>query len=201
MRIAALVGSALLLAGATGSLAAQEHRWGISTDFGITRFWGAARDVSTSDGAVSHPYRPTTFALRLDRSFGRVVAAFGVQYAQSGLAVEASDLSVVGKGAFKWVQLAPEAAYRLTMLGGNSLYVFGGPVLDIWNPGNGEGRTRAGGRAGLELRVPFGRSIAGLVRAAGAVTGSVFEDGELPAGFESTTMSRAGVSLGFRVGL
>jgi hypothetical protein len=139
--------------------------------------------------------------IRIDRQFGGARCALGLRYAGAGLGIEGTDLSVVAKGAFDWFEIAPELAIQLASMRGNSLYAFGGPVLDIWVPRDTPARTRVGGRAGMELAVPFGARVSALVRASAAVTGSVFEANEVPLGYERRAMSRGSVALGFRLAL
>jgi hypothetical protein len=181
---------------------AQERVWGIGVDVGLTRFWGGSEPVPPNAEPGFKPYRPTTASVRLDRVLGRARAGLTVSYAASGLAVETEDAALVAKGALTWVQLAPEAAYRLATLGPvTELRIFGGPVADLWIPNGDDTRARIGGRAGLELLVPLSEWIGCTLRAHGGLTGSLFREADVPSGFRAKTMPNAGVSVGVRFGL
>jgi hypothetical protein len=181
---------------------AQAGGWGITADVSLSRFWGASRGASTADGGPARPYRPTGFGIRLDRRLGaRVRAGIGLQYAGAGLGIEGSDLTVIGKGAFDWVEIAPELAIQVARLGANSVRAVGGPVVDLWMPRDDTRRTRLGGRLGLELDVPFGRRVSGVARLTGALTPSIFDEDEILIGYERRAMTRAAVGVGLRVRL
>lgn len=194
----------VLLAALPLRAVAQQSRWGLSADVALNRFWGASHSVgsvSPIDNAPARPYRPTAVGIRIDRELSGARIALGLRYAGAGLGVEGADLSVVAKGAFDWFEIAPELGIKLASVQGNSIYLFGGPVADLWKPRDTPSRTRIGGRAGLELNVPFSPRVSALVRASAAVTGSVFEADEVPLGYERRAMSRGSVGLGLRVGL
>lgn len=202
MHIGASTVGLLLLALALPSRAGgQTKSWGIGFDAGLTRFWGASEPVSPNVAPGARPYRPTTFALRADRVLGRSRVGLTLSYAGSGLGVEDQDLAIIAKGGLKWVQLAPEVAYRLATLGPvTELRLFGGPVADIWNVDGDDTRTRIGGRAGLELLVPLGGPVAATMRAHGGLSGSLFRETDVPSGYRTKTMPNAGFALGFRFG-
>lgn len=202
MRIGASTVGLLLLALALPSRAGgQTKPWGIGFDAGLTRFWGASEPVPPNVTPGARPYRPTTFAIRADRVLGRSRVGLTVSYAGSGLGVESQDLAIIAKGGLKWVQLAPELAYRLATLGPvTELRLFGGPVADLWNVDGDDTRTRIGGRAGLELLVPLGGPLAATMRAHGGLSGSLFREADVPSGYRTKTMPNAGFALGFRFG-
>ncbi len=183
-------------------LAGQTRTWGLGFDVGLTRFWGGSEPIAPNEAPGFKPYRPTAFSVRLDRRFGRGSLALGALYAQSGLGSENDELAIVAKGGLTWVQLMPEAAYRLGTLGSvNEVRLFAGPVFDFWTPQDEDGRIRIGGRAGLELLIPFGGGFAGAIRAHAGLSGSLFKDSEVPADFRTKWMPNAGIALGFRLGL
>lgn len=197
-RTAALLLLALLLPSRAIS---QVKVWGIGFDAGLTRFWGASEPVPPNATPGLRPYRPTTLAVRADRVLGRSRVGLTVSYARSGLGVEEQDLTVIAKGDLTWVQLAPEFAYRIVTLGPvTELRLFGGPVADIWGVEGDDARTRIGGRAGLELLVPLGGPVAVTMRAHGGLSGSLFQEADVPSGFRTKTMPNAGFALGFRLG-
>lgn len=198
---ASTVGLLLLALALPSRVGGQARPWGIGFDAGLTRFWGGSEPIPPNVTPGARPYRPTTFAIRADRILGRGRVGFTVSYAGSGLGVEDQDLAVVAKGGLTWVQLAPEAAYRLATLGPvTELRLFGGPVADIWNVEGDGTRTRIGGRVGLELLVPLGGPVAATMRAHGGLSGSLFREADVPSGYRTKTMPNAGFALGFKVG-
>ncbi|HYL29046.1 MAG TPA: hypothetical protein VEU27_03880 [Gemmatimonadales bacterium] len=198
---ASTVGLLLLALAFPARAGGQSKPWGIGFDAGLTRFWGASEPVPPNVTPGARPYRPTTFAIRADRIFGRSRVGLTVSYAGSGLGVENQDLAIIAKGGLTWVQLAPELAYRLATLGPvTELRLFGGPVADLWNVDGDDTRTRIGGRAGLELLVPLGGPLAATMRAHGGLSGSLFREADVPSGYRTKTMPNAGFALGFRFG-
>src|SRR5207249_1194771 len=67
--IGLLAAVALAAPGRAGAL-----QWGLSAEVGVARFAGTAQD---SSGATLGPYRPTTFAVRVDRDLGPVRVGLG----------------------------------------------------------------------------------------------------------------------------
>ena len=198
---ASTVGLLLLALALPSRVGGQARPWGIGFDAGLTRFWGGSEPIPPNVTPGARPYRPTTFAIRADHILGRGRVGLTVSYAGSGLGVEDQDLAVVAKGGLTWVQLAPEAAYRLATLGPvTELRLFGGPVADVWNVEGDGTRTRIGGRAGLELLVPLGGPVAATMRAHGGLSGSLFREADVPSGYRTKTMPNAGFALGFKVG-
>lgn len=192
----------LVLVALSRASSAQQRAWGVGFDVGLTRFWGASEALPPNQSPGLKPYRPTTAAVRVDRSVGRRGrVGLGVAYAASGVAAEGEELAVVAKGQLAWIQFAPEAAYRLTTLGaGPELRAFGGPVADLWLPEGGDSRVRFGGRAGLELLAPLGSGVAATIRAHSGVSGSLFRETDVPSGFRTKMMPNAGAALGLRLG-
>jgi hypothetical protein len=185
-----------------GSGQERERAWSIGFDVGLTRFWGGSAGVAPNSAPGFKPYRPTAAAVRLDRALGRARVGLAVSYAASGLGLEGDDLTLIAKGGLTWVQVAPEVAYRLATLGAaTELRIFGGPVADLWIPDEEEGRTRIGARGGAELLVPLGAWLACTLRAHGGLTGSLFQEADVPSGFQPKTMPNVGLSLGIRFGL
>jgi hypothetical protein len=191
----------LLLASPVTDLLAQGSPWGIGLEVGLTRFWGGSEPVAPNDAPGLKPYRPTTVGLRIDRSFRRYRLGLGVQYAASAIGQDGREVAILLKGQMTWVQVTPEIAYQLAVLGPLAeLRAFAGPVFDLWLPSGDDSRVRAGARGGLELLVPLGSGLAGMLRAHGGVTGSLFNDTEVPSEFQTGAMPNAGLALGLRLG-
>ena len=175
-----------------GTLVAQ---WGASVEIGVARFGGTARD---SAGTTVGPYRPTTFALRLDRDIGRTRFAVGVMYAKTGLAGVMGNVAVVDYDAASLLELAPEVSIRVVRFGAGAVArVEAGPAVDVWEL-DGDRRTRVAARAALAVEYPLGGRFTGSIRATGVVSGSMANADEMPPGVERDATRRGGVSVGLR---
>ena len=174
-------------------LAAQ---WGVSTEIGVARFGGTARDTS---GAVVGPYRPTTFAVRIDRQFGTLRGGIGVLYAQPGLAGQQGKVAVVVYDGTSLVEVGAEVSIRFARFAtGVVARVEGGPALDVWDVDGATTRTRVGAHAGLTLECPLSGRFTGTVRARGVLTASMMNADEQTPDIERHATRQFGVSLGLR---
>ena len=170
-------------------------QWGLSAEVGIAHFGGTSRD---SAGTTVGPYRPTTFALRLDRGDGEVRVALDVLYAQPGLAGEQGDFTIVQYGAVSLWEIVPSLAVRLARFGaGVEARVEAGPAVDLWTL-DGESRNRIGARGAVALQWPLARSLTGSLRVGGVWSESVVDPGGVPAGVERVTTRRFDVAIGLR---
>ena len=173
-------------------------QWGLSAEIGVARFGGTSRDTS---GAKVAPYRPTTFALRLDRAWGSTRVELGVLYAKTGFAGEQDNLAIVQYDAGSFWELAPGASVRLARFGaGVEARLEAGPSVDFWTV-DGDKRTRVGGRAAAAFEWPIARALTGSFRVSGVLTSSVFDPAEVPAGVERLATRRVAVAIGLRYGL
>jgi len=177
-------------------LAAQ---WGVELELAASHFSGTARDTSASGPATSGPSHPTTLALRVDRRVGGAGVGLGVLYASVGVTEEGPDFAVVSKHVLTFVELAPEVSWRFARTdSGAGFRVHVGPMADIWHPDGGTSRTLLGARAALSLEWPIAGRVAGAVRTGVAVTGPVFEKGDLPPGFARRATWRRWVAVALR---
>jgi hypothetical protein len=180
-------------------LAAGPHmgaaQWGLSADVGVASFGGTSRD---STGTTVGPYRPTTFAVRVDRGEGPVRIAVHVLYAEPGLAGKQSDLTFVQSGVMSLWEIVPLVAVRVVRFGTGVEGRFeAGPALDLWDF-DGEQRNRVGARGGVALQWPLARSLTGSLRVGGVWSESVVDAGDVPAGVERVTTRRFDVAIGLR---
>ena len=181
MRIRA--GSLLVLCLTLGPRVAA-GQWGISAEIGVARFGGTSRD---SSGATVGPYRPTTFALRLDRPLGRTRVAVDILYAKTGLAGEGQGVALVQYGVGSLWEIAPELSLGVARFGaGVEARVEAGPAFDLWDF-DGEQRNR-----------PLARALTGSLRVSGVLSASVFDAADAPSGVERRATRRFGVALGLR---
>ena len=188
--IGLLAAVALAAPGQAGAL-----QWGLSAEVGVARFAGTAQD---SSGATLGPYRPTTFAARVDRDLGPVRVGLGLLYARTGLAGEQDQTAVVFYDRASLVEAAPELSITVVRFGaGVVTRVAGGPSLAIWDV-DGVSRTRVGARGAVAFDWPLSERCTGSLRATAVVSGSVMNRGETPPGVDRRTTRRGGVSVGLR---
>jgi hypothetical protein len=185
-----------LLIAARPALAAQ---WSVAVEATASYYGGTSRDTG-ADPTAFRPHHPTSLGLRVDRRFGRLGVGVGAALGGGAdLIAENSSVGAILKDALDLFEVAPEVAVVLGRMGsGLAVRVHTGPLLDIWSPEGADTRARTGGQAGLSLEWPVSRRLAGSLRVAAAVTGSLFKEGELPPGFERRAMWRRSVSLGLR---
>lgn len=170
-------------------------QWGVSAGIGVAHFRGTSRD---SAGSTVGPYRPTTFALRLDRGQGSVRFALDLLYAEPGLSGEQGDLTVVQYGLISLWEIAPTIAVRVVRFGaGVEARVEAGPAFDLWSFDQ-EQRNRIGARGSVALEWPLARSLTGALRVGGVWSGSMVDAGDVPAGVERVTTRRFDVAIGLR---
>jgi len=174
-------------------------QWGLEVEFAASRFSGTARDTTAAGPASSGPSHPTVVALRLDRRVGSVGVGLGLSYASVGVREEGREFAVVQKDVLTFVELAPEISWRCARTdSGAALRLHAGPVADVWHPDGGTSRTLIGARGALSVEWPITGRLASSVHAGAVVTPPVFEQGDLPAGFERRATWRRWVSLGLR---
>ena len=158
--------------------------------------------MDTSAGGVAaseRPQHPPVLALRLERAAARVRVGLGVLRARAGLVAENGIAAAVQKGFFTLLELAPEGSIRLAETGaGTELRLHAGPLVDFWTLEEGDNRTRAGAHAALSAGWRIVGRVTGSVRVAAALTGSVFDAGELPSQLARRAMWRRTVSVGLR---
>lgn len=190
-----LTKTVVLLALFTARAPALSAQWGVSAEIGVARFGGTSLD---SSGAAVGPYRPTTFALRLDWESGVVRVAVATLYARTGLAAERGGVAVVDYAGASLFEVGPEVSLRLARFGaGVVARVEAGPALDFWDL-DGDRRTRLGARAALGLEWPLNTRFTGSLRAAGVLSGSMVNHDEVPDGVQRRATRRGGVSVGLR---
>lgn len=182
-------------------LGAQAPRMRIGAEYGESRISGTTRET-TADGSASFaPYRPTSGALRLEWGGDRMRVGFSALYSEAMIALTAPQALVLATGApLKLLEFSPTVSMRVSRLGtAATLRAEAGPVVDRWTWSEGEPRTRAGAMAGASIESRLGERIAGVVRVGVAVTGSVFNEEDLPEGFARRASWRRSVALGLQL--
>lgn len=185
----------LLLLGLAPGAAPAAAQWSLSAEIGVAGFSGTSRD---SSGASVGPFRPTTFAIQVDREAGPARLALMVLYAEPGLAGRQGDELFVQYGVISLWEIAPTLSVRVARFGaGGAAWVEAGPALDLWQF-DSEQRPRVGARAGIALEWPLARSLSGSLRAGGVVSGSMVDSTDVPSNVERVATRRFGVGLGLR---
>jgi hypothetical protein len=120
--------------------------------------------------------------------------------ARSDLTIADGEVTITTSDLrFTLYELAPELGTRLIRLSRYAdIRLAAGPVIDFWRVTGSDSRVRVGGRAALTLESPVADGVSGVVRAEGAVTGSMFDEGELPPEFNQRRTHRFLISLGLR---
>jgi hypothetical protein len=152
-------------------------QWAVAPEFGVVGFGVAARD---SDGTNVGAERANVIGLRV--TVGNLHRAVGlrVRHGSGGLRLSGHGLSVVQEDVFDFTELSAFAAVRVFRIGESSMQVEAGPTLTIWNPNGESSRSRAGGAIDLAWVLPAGRTLAAAVRVETSVSGSVFDQADLP---------------------
>ncbi|MEO7476108.1 MAG: hypothetical protein ABIY46_12315 [Gemmatimonadales bacterium] len=190
---ATLVAVALLAHGVTPA----PCQWTAGAGVRAPRFSGAAEEPGT--GRSLRPYRPTMWALGIDRAGRRVGVGLRVHYASSSLALEGQDALVAVKDAISVYGVDPELSVRVTTLGpAGVVRAFAGPLLEVWELPEEGSNVRVGLSAALGLEVPFGGRWAGSARIGAAVMPSPFGREDLDPAFEPRTLWRREVAAELR---
>ena len=170
-------------------------QWVVTAHVGADRFWGGPRET-TDQRRSFRPYRPTTFAIGLERRGGSLGVGLCLGYSSAGLALEGGDAVAAVDGVFGVYSAAPELSYRISALGANELMVHGGPLFEVWKIIDEDSKTRVGGQARVSLRVPLGGRFAGSLMAGAALIPSPLSSDLLTPGVENRALWRRRVAGG-----
>lgn len=176
-------------------LAAQ---WTVAVELGTARYSGTSRDKSgSSDSVALRPYAGTTGGVRVARQWARVGVSLGISYGAPGISGEATDFIAVFTNQAKVFEFTPGVSYVVAHVGaGGDLRVEAGPALAWWNLQGLDQRVRIGAHAAVAYQWPVAGRVTGIVRAAIAVTPSIFSSDELPSNLQRRATWRRGVSVG-----
>lgn len=191
-----------VLASCPGSTAAQEHGWAVSSDISTAWFGAGAEDQAA--GISIGPGSGTAFGIGLTNHAGAIRLGFRFFRMESGLRLAGEGVTLTADDdGFTLYEVAPEAGVRLLRLGaaGAGIHLVAGPTFDLWQWEGADDRTRIGGRALLGLQSPIAGTWTLGAWLEGAVSGSVFDDDELPSEYERPSMVRGRVGVELRYGL
>jgi hypothetical protein len=190
-----------VLASSPGSAAAQEQGWAVSTDISTAWFGAGAEDQAA--GISIGPGPGTAFGIGLAHHAGAIRLALRFFRVESGLRLAGEGVTLTADDdGFTLYEVAPEAGIRLFRLGaaGAGIHLAAGPTFDLWQWEGADDRTRIGGRALLGLQSPIAGTWTLGAWLEGAVSGSVFDDDELPPEYERPSMLRGRVGMELRYG-
>ena len=171
-------------------------QWLVQSEVGADRYWGGSIETNGEHRSF-RPYRPTMFAIGLERRGKSIGMGVQVCYSEAALGLEGEGAVAAVEGVFTVVGLSPEVIYRLATLGPVSeLRIHAGPLIERWDIIDEDSKTRLGVQSGLSLDVPLGGRFAGSALVQVAVTPSPFEAGQLGDGFEPRTLWRRRFAAG-----
>ncbi len=177
-------------------LTAQAPRWHVTIEAGELRFHGTSADTSSDRVGSFRPYRPTAIGLRLEHG-GSLRLGLGLLYGSGPAALTGPEVTIAAEtDPLALLEVAPTISVHVTRVGGGSLRLGGGPVLDRWAWSVAPTRWRVGGEIAAQLEAPLSAMSGLVVRAGLARSASVLEDADLPATFERRASWRSSVALG-----
>jgi hypothetical protein len=176
----------------------MQGQWSVGAEVGADRFWGGSIENTDAERSF-RPYRPTTFAARIQREGPGLGVGVRLGYFSAGMALEGSDGAAIANDVFTVYSLAPELLYRIAGLGtANRLLLGAGPLLEIWRALDEESETRVGVHGALALHVPLGWKLESVLSAGGALIPSPFAEGQLEPPFERKPLWRRRFSVGLQ---
>jgi len=171
-------------------------QWSLTPEIGLTAFSGSSRD---SGGVRVGPTRATVIGLR----FGRETRASGIGLriltGSSGFGATDGDLSVIQEHQLRLVEIAGLFSWHVAQIGAASrLGVEAGPVLDIWIPEGASSRSRFGAVAAVSWAFPVSPRFDAALRLEGTLTGSLFDQADLPSSAQRRATWRRGAGFTLR---
>jgi hypothetical protein len=178
--------------------AQQTPAWSLSAEAGWARTMGASRDPST--GAAFRPATTLVLGFATQRRIGSFELGLVLRTARSDLTIADGQVTITADDLrLTLYELSPELGTRLIRVSQYAdVHLAAGPVIDLWRVTGSSSRVRVGGRAALVLESLVAHGLSGVVRAEGAVTGSMFSEDELPSDFEKRRAFRLLIALGVR---
>lgn len=162
---------------------------------------GHAQGEDAAHTGTVHPqggFEPTVaFGYQHDRWRGGLI----LTRRSPGLILEDAEAGVTAPDAFRAVTIGAEIGHDLFRNGDAAVTGSVGITRTRWSfqTSNDVPRWRWGAMAALEGALPLAQHFAMITRVSAARTSSLFDDGELPDGFEPAAGNRYGVSVGLRV--
>ena len=180
---------------------AAQRSWGIALELGNTRFGGHAKSTASDPETTGHPSATRSWGIRLDRSGRAVGFSLGLLVASSGIEFENDDASAEARNILDLLEIAPEVYFVLFRPREAAVRLHTGVILDRWSPEGDNSRTSLGGLGAVSLDVPFSSRLGAQVRWQLTMTGSVFDEDDLPAEFSRKSGWSERWVFGVRLGL
>jgi len=179
-------------------LEAAEGQWTLGLELGTARFGGSARDTAnTGAPAQWRPGDATTIGLRLEQRVGRLAVGLKGSYGKPGLSGAGQGLTITDRTSGELIEVATLVAFQVGGIGpSGAVRVEVGPALHLWKFGD-DFRSRFSALGALGYEWPIGR-FSGAVRLEGMISGSWFDEGDLPSEYQLRPTWRYGVTLGLR---
>lgn len=180
------------------ALPAQFH---LTSRVGIADHTGHARDVTDEDEPTFGPgvTRDASLAIGVDRGPWRL--GISVRRETADLVLAGHTSGIITRDALAAWQGGLELGRRIIGgLGAPSLHLLLGAGLTRWSfPGfDDPARNRLGGWLALDGALPLSRRFDGVLRLEILGSTSLFEEADLPEGYQSLVARRIGLSLGLR---
>ncbi len=182
------------------ALPASLHaQWQFSLLGSSARSTGHAHIQDATEQLEVGPDRPSMLALTASRDYGPWRFGLALHRTTSDLTLRGSETAIVTRGDLAAWGGGVEVGRRILGVGVlPNLYGVLGATRERWTfpVSGGDARTVTVGTAALEGAVPFTPHWSGIVRAEGAVSGSLFGPEELPPGYAVRAGRRLGIGLG-----
>jgi len=183
----------LLALAAPATLAGQ---WSLTPEVGLTAFSGSSRD---SGGVRIGPTRATVLGLRFSRETLGSGIGLRILTGSTGFGATDGDLSVIQEHQLRLVEVAGFVSWHVAQIGTASrLGLEAGPVLDVWMPEGASSRSRFGAVAALSWAFPVSPRLDAALRLEGTLTGSLFDQADLPPSAERRATWRRGAAFALR---
>ena len=176
-------------------------QWHVALTGGRAGTAGHARSTDdVPDGrAELRPWRPATLALRVGRDLGHWRVSAEVRRTTADLAISGEATVVITTGAIDAWGSGIEVTRRIAGKPGKPALRAGvGAVAERWSfdLDGGDARWRLAAQGVLDASIPLWRGWSGVLRAEAALGQSLFDEDELPLGYEVRRAVRHGIAVG-----
>lgn len=176
-------------------------QWHVALTGGRAGTAGHARSIEdVPDGrAELRPWRPGTIALRVGRDLGNWRVNAEVRRTTADLAISGEATVLITTGAIDAWGSGIEVTRSIAGGPGKPALRAGvGAIAERWSfdLDGGDARWRLAAQGVLDASVPLWRQWSGIVRAEAAFGRSLFDEDELPAGYELRSAVRHGMAIG-----
>lgn len=185
MRIVHLALAFTLLGFGRTTLLAQQGV-GLSLEIGKASFSGHAKAAGggTTPETTGHPSSANTWGFQLDRTGRKVRFSVGVLIASTGVVFESDEFAAEARNLLELFEISPQVAVLVLKPKYAAVRLHAGLVVDRWSPEGDQARTTMGGLGAVSLEVPLSARAGMQFRWEGSVTGSIFDEDDLPPEFE-----------------